>query len=301
MPSGSVFDAPQVVLRAAGQNQLTVVVSVASGARVKQITDGTGRRWLADPGRADPPAGDLVEFAAGTRGGWDECLPSIAKCQDPNPRRGEFTIPDHGVFWMRPWRIVQLSDSTVKVDSDPIDHPLRVRKTLTLTPGSSTLETRIRITNVGHDDYGFLYSAHPLWDWQEAAIIEVPGSTALRPGFGSSVPDLRSDSTIFDPSGERENFKYFLRWSGDARLRFPSVGAKLSLRDQSDATPWLGVCINRGAWPSTQENERWIALEPTNAPTDSLVEATAQHSSTTLVAGESVEWASTVTISYDSP
>ena len=280
-------------------DDLTVVIDVESGARVTQITDARGRDWLVDLWRGNPPVSDSVDFASGTRGGWDECLPSIAACPDPNPERAGTDIPDHGVFWMRPWRVVRLGRSSVEVDSDPTDHPLRVWKKLTLEAGSSTLTTRIRITNLGESDYGFLYSAHPLWNWRSPAVIEAPGSTELRAAFGSGLPDLKSFSTELDPNGTAENYKYFLRWDGLAHLRFPSTGARLSLTGDPRVTPWLGVCINRAAWPSVEDEERWIALEPTNSPTDLLLDAMTDESALTLASRESIEWTSAVKISYD--
>jgi hypothetical protein len=37
--------------------------------------------------------------------------------------------------------------------------------------------------------------------------------------------------------------------------------------------PYVGICFNLDAWPSTGEKARWVAIEPSTGPTDKLDEA----------------------------
>jgi galactose mutarotase-like enzyme len=263
---------------------------------------------MVDTGRADPPTGEPIAFVEGTRGGWDECLPSIASCADPNPGRDGELVGDHGDFWAQPWRVEHASATEVLLDSDGIDHPLRVRKTIRLWSGRPGFEVRLHVHNRSEDDYRFLYSAHPLWAWEHPAEIELPGATEVRSAFGEdwppstvaswpSVPVVaggRRDLSDIPRSGKPANYKVFVRWAGEARLSFPALRAAVVLRQSPDVTPWLGLCVNRDAWPAIGAGESWIAVEPTTAPTDSLLTALELGAARLLAPGASLSWTSSI-------
>ena len=301
---------PSAIVLTAEHPGLTVTVVPRSGARIAQITDAAGRNWLIDTGRAEPNTDRPIAFTEGTRGGWDECLPSIAACTDPNPGHTGSQIADHGDFWSRPWTVQELLATEVSLDSGDVDHPLRIRKTIRLWPGCPGFEVSLDVHNRSERDYRFLYSAHPLWAWSNTAVIELPGATELRTAFGQQWPESLSGSWPFlndgvgDPddlstvlrAGNPTNYKVFVRWAGHARLSFPALRAAVVLRQSSQHTPWLGICVNRDAWPAVGAGESWIAIEPTTAPTDSLLEAVRSGSDRVLAPGQSLSWTSSIEI-----
>jgi hypothetical protein len=271
-------------------NGVTVSVTPAGGGRITQLIDRRGQRWLVETGRPEPVFTDgvAVDFTAGTRGGWDECLPSITACVHPDTA---VTVADHGDYWWRPWQIIALADDRLILEPAEVNGPLRVRKTISVSHERAALQMGIRVTNVGTTDYRFLYSAHPLWRWDGDARLDVPGAGETRVTFGHP-----SATDAWPRTGTPENFKMFLRWDGCATLSFAGRAGALRLTQAGTATPWLGVCVNRDHWPADCPGESWIALEPTSSPTDSLVDAAADGSAHRLGSGQSLEWNSTVEI-----
>lgn len=308
--SGTTAQPPSAIVLTAEHPGLTVTVVPRSGARIAQITDAAGRNWLIDTGRAEPNTDRPIAFAEGTRGGWDECLPSIVSCTDPNSGRAGSQIADHGDFWARPWTVQELLATEVVLDSGDVHHSLRIRKTIRLRPGRPGFEVRLDVHNRSERAYRFLYSAHPLWAWSNTAEIELPGATEVRTGFGQQWPEPLSGSWpllsngVGDPvdlstvsrTGKPTNYKVFVRWAGHARLSFPALRSAVELRQSSQLTPWLGICVNRDAWPAVGAGESWIAIEPTTAPTDSLLEAVMAGTDQVLEPGQSLSWTSSIEI-----
>ena len=279
---------------------LTVTVTPEGGARITQLTDRTGRRWLVETGRpqvgtATDPA--RVDFADGSRGGWDECVPSVAACRHPDT--GD-PVADHGDLWWRPWRVVRLTRERVTLEPAVRTGPLLARKTVTVGRTRPELRVRLAVRNTGDRDHRVLYSAHPLWRWPGDARLDVPAGGETRGAFGrvrggGSWPHCGGyDLSALARAGVPENFKAFVRWDGRATLSFGA--AVLMLSRSGGPTPWLGVCVNRDAWPPQSPGDSWIALEPTTSPTDSLVEATAAGDAVTLAGGHHVVWENTVRI-----
>lgn len=292
---------------------LTVTVIADHGARISRLTDSRGVQWLAGTGAAELPATTPTLFANGTRGGWDECLPSVSTCDDPN--RPGVAIADHGDFWARPWTVTQTDDHSVTMSAAIPGHPLRATKTVTLAGGAEKLRVDVQLRNHSDHPYAFLYSAHPLWAFTRDAHLDLPGAgefiTAFGPGWSDPKtaywPNLptgsgaRQDLSDIPLRGELINYKVFVRWSGTARLEFPDLGSALLLQQRPDTAPWLGVCINRGAYPSRAGGDHWIALEPTNAPTDSLVTAVGLGSAQVLQAAATACFTSQIQIQHSEP
>ena len=74
-------------------------------------------------------------------------------------------------------------------------------------------------------------------------------------------------------------------------------GSLLEIRWDAKALPWLGIWVTRGAWHGFTH----IALEPTNAPLNSLTELAAPHPeeekfTEPLGPGESRTWRLLVTV-----
>jgi galactose mutarotase-like enzyme len=290
------------------ENRAGLVISVAlNGARIVQISDPDGHDWLVETDRpAIDPEGP-VDFTEGTRGGWDECLPSIDPEADPNAQRGDTTIADHGDFWFRDWALVEQTDLGLVLSSIPIDHPLRLRKTFRLDPVHPRLEIEVEVTNASGDDYRFLTSGHPLFAWTSAARIEVPDAGEVRSAFGEAqmgadVARWSRESIAVGDAVElaRDHavamYKIFVRWTGITRLKLAGMRWFLELEQSPEITPWLGICVNRRSWPAGEPGDDWIALEATTSPTDSLTVATDTASARNLAPDATLRWTTEVTM-----
>lgn len=308
---GRAWQAGPVVL--SRPNGLSLTLIPAHGGRIAQITDARGNNWLADTGAAELPADAPVEFSGGTRGGWDECLPSVSDCTDPN--RPGIEIADHGDFWATPWAVDDLDEHCVSLVSEVPGHPLQVRKTVALPAEYESMYVEIEIRNRTDLPYRYLYSAHPLWAFEHDISIDLPGAGRMRTAFGpgwlepvrGKWPLLPSpDSAPQDMSqiarhGDRSNYKVFVRWSGRAQYRVKALDSALRLRQSPEVNPWLGLCVNRGAYPHAAAAEHWIALEPTTAPTDSLAVAVQSGSAQKLGAAGTVRWSTQIQIVHGAP
>lgn len=260
---------PQTAEVTLDNGAIRVGVLVSSGARMVELIDvQTGRNWLTVP-FADPAA-IPAHFADGTRSGFDDCLPSIVALIDPNSDEGgsRRAILDHGDFWNTPWTLIESSATRMVLATHGARHPLRVSKTLQIGDRASVV-INYRVETDRAEPYLFLYSAHPLLTWDADAVLDLPDAELIAGFPPDAVPEpirrLRHD-------GPSVNTKFFVRSDGRCALWFAGSERVLTLT-QGSTLPWLGVCINREAWPSAEARERWIALEPTNSPTDDLLEA----------------------------
>lgn len=263
------------------------------GARIAEIVDASGRNRLAPATRDEPTDDPAVTFAEGTRGGWDECLPSIDPELDHSTER---LITDHGDFWFRPWTLEATTSTELRFDSTPIDHSLHMRKAVRVV--HDRLEIDYEITNAAPVAYRFLYSSHPLFTWPATARIGLPGAGRIVAGFGYDDaegiwPNLGSTDVSRIARAEPIAVKYYVEWAGEASVRFGD-GSGFTLRQSPDTTPWLGVCANHLSWPPDDPSASWIALEATTSATDSLRSAIDQGSATALEPAASVSWTTTV-------
>ena len=271
--------------------ELSVDVS-SVGARIQQIRDRSGRAWLVETNGPEPDFADaVVDFTRGTRGGWDDCLPSIDPEPDPSAPR---TIADHGDFWHREWRVERRTLNEIELSTAGIDHPLLLRKVITIT--GCRLEIETTAVNASSEQYSMLVSAHPLFAWPADATVQIPGATESRLAFGDTL-DTRQDGTIvIEQRAAPWTGKTFVRWAGRARMRFAGSRDVLEIEQSTDTAPWIGICVNRHSWPAPHPGPDWIALEPTTSPTDSLRAAIDDSTATTLEPGDALAWMTSVTI-----
>lgn len=273
-------------------DRLTTTVVPEAGARIAQLADHTGRGWLVETDRPEPAyppdvARADVRFTDGTRGGWDECVPSVAATSES---------ADHGDFWFRPWQVTHRTDRSVGLRAVQFG-PLYLSKTVTLHETRAELRVDVEVHNSGGDRLPVLYSAHPLFRWTSTARLEFPRAGEVRPAFGSVRHPVRHGAVV-PRTGAPENYKAFVAWSGTARVSFADRTGGIVMRQPVGGARlrWLGVCVNRDSWPADAPGESWIALEPTTCATDSLDEAEASGQSVVLEPGSRRRWAVTVEI-----
>jgi galactose mutarotase-like enzyme len=240
------------------------------------------------------PRTRTMTFDQSDASGWDECLPSVAACVVPT-EGGVVAIPDHGDLWRVEWQPMIREAHSVTYRGECFSLPLRLERTLTLTEGTSgwNLSLDYSVTNLSSERVPWSWAAHPLFAVEEGDRIVLPGSiTSLRlEGSGGGrlgeggasvawpVARVASGGTtnlsIAEPPMSRIGDKLFagpLRGSEDwCALERSSVGLRIRVSFDAEATPYLGLWICYGGWPEKRGPKQvCVAMEPATAPVDSL-------------------------------
>jgi len=283
---------------------LSVTIRPQEGGRLTQLCDlGTGDEWL-QPGRSDYQLAPDISFKDGAWGGFDECLPSVAPCDHPDRHHGHSSVPDHGHLWSRPWRVVDQTTHSVTLDTSDVEQPVVLTRRIDIDRDAADLVLSYQLHNRGRASYRYVYSAHPLFELPGAAVVELPTGSVMRTAFGARLspgavgrwPDALTseggsiDFSLVQPQPMPRTEKVFVRSRGWCRLHMFGRVRSLLITQDCGYLQWLGVCVNSGQWPNSDQDQHWIALEPTTAPFDSLVEAAAQGWARTLQPNQTQRW-----------
>jgi galactose mutarotase-like enzyme len=288
---------------------LRIQVNPCMGGRIASLVDSsTGVEWLY-PGVSPGPLNAGTAYADGSRGGFDECLPSVSSCNPSDVGWPEGTVGDHGDLWWRPWSIVKTSTHRLELSSEVEGYPLTLVRSLELPGTSSVLRLDYKLSNHAPQALPYLYSAHPLFALSDRMMIEMPAGNAVLSAFGESLeaggwsewPWCQGKSEkhrvdLISAKGAPDNFKVFVRSSGSVTLRSISSGRGVRFRFDPELLPWVGVCVNRRSWPEIGAPDTWIAIEPTTAPTDDLRTAQAGGWAREIAPGSVHEWSMELTL-----
>lgn len=290
----------------------------ASGGKVSSLrSTRTGKEWLwTDPDRplAPRPAGG--DFADHELSGWDECFPTVGPCPYPDPPFAGLALADHGELWRYPWEDVSRDPGEVALALDGRELPYRFERTVRAgSEGGLTFE--YRVSNRSAAPLRSLWSMHPLFAVHPGMTLEIPGRPAMTKEFGfggrlgpedgedggAGRGDVHrwplvhgrrggSDLRVLDADPPAVLDKVVVRGltSGVVALADPVAGEVLSLRFDPRSIPYLGVCINLGAWPFAGRPQRWVALEPTTGGTDRLDDACRRSEAMAIAPFSSVGW-----------
>ena len=304
------------VLISGGECVITVLPSF--GGKIASITVA-GRELLQAPLAPVTKRTKTMSFDESDASGWDECIPSVAACS-VETAAGRAEIPDHGDLWRVEWekqgsgnREQGLENGSLRLFGKCFSLPLEVERTIRLheIERGWRMELSYRIRNCGKYAVPWSWAAHPLFVCEQGDRIVLPesvrtmkvegsGGERLDKGGGSvswpvtvlahggtadlSVVD-RSDSGIGDklfagPLRANEN------WCALERV---SAGLRVRVQFDTLATPYLGLWICYGGWPSRPGPKQvCVAMEPSTAPVDSL--ATKGQWSRELAPGEQFSW-----------
>jgi hypothetical protein len=282
---------------ALSDDSVEVILLPDRGAKLVSLRSiATGREWLwQDPARPVRPAGFGDDYAAHDISGFDECFPTIAACRYPG---GGPELVDHGELWSRPWACeVGADDVTTRIGGVAL--PYEFRRTLSLPePGTVHLDYTVR--NHGSAGFAWLWSAHPLLAAEPGMRIDLPGQPELTKEFGLSnrigaddetgrkghldayvwpfvrgADAARNDLRRLDFPHPPVTDKVIARGLAEGRVALHASGdsERLTFRFDPLALPYVGVCVNMGAWPDPHTPGRWVALEPATGGTDRLDEA----------------------------
>lgn len=258
---------------------MEVSVIPALGGKVTSLRHLPGNReWLWEPETFEGYFASTPEtaFEEGTLVGWDECLPTIAPCT----WQGR-SLPDHGEVWVSSCALDEeaLAQNIIRTTLDLPFSPLRFIRSLTVE--NDTLLAHYRLENNGSTAEQYIWAIHPLFALEPRDRLELPSHVIeqLPTGpwntldFEGDVP--RCEKAFADVSGHIA-----------VTLRNPESSRSLTMTWNAEEHPILGLWLTRGGW----HNHHHLALEPTNARDDSLIDASRRGVLGQLAAGETREW-----------
>lgn len=265
----------------------------------------TGTEFLLPPSAPYVHNSPGTDFENSDRGGFDECLPSVAACDD-GPRN--LAAPDHGELWSTSWEIDYASATELSMSATCPLSDLRLKRKATLE--GSAIALHYHLTNIGSEARSWLWSAHPLLlvepgdrillpkDVNEARV-ECSLSGEWKPGNRLSWPHIshpngsRTDLSIVPPPDGTTGNKLFTQASSEGWCALHRKRARrlIVFRFDPKELPYLGIWICLGAWPAIQTPKQYtVALEPTTSNCDSLASACANGAARWLEPGDSVTW-----------
>ncbi len=273
---------------------LRVVTIPDRGGKIASlIRQETGYEYLlqADRVKGYQPLTYGADFESGDLSGFDECLPTIAKCEYPlEPFLGT-RLPDHGDVWCLPAK-VETTGAEVKFVTSLTSLPLRFSKSVRVQGNSIRLD--YELTNLSQSIVRFLWSAHPLLSVQsQAEIVLPPEVNEVELGWSKGdrlgqARDLCSWPLTKERSGRVVDLSKVLGPSegtadklftprlrqGFCGLLLPEVNESISFHFDPALIPYLGIWICQGGWPlNGTEKQFTVALEPCTGRPDSLEEA----------------------------
>ena len=297
-------------------SQLAVTVLPAEGGRVASLRSlHTGVEFLTQPLKSGfhVQSGLSASFQDGPCAGIEECLPTVGPC-GPDTEGGP--APDHGDFWQLAWKVTEATSTRVRLHAVGFSRPLLFCKELSLE--GSELRIHYCVENLQAAPTSFLYACHPLFAVAEGdRIVLRPEAQALtlyysrreRLGAGGSIlgwprtlSGVRLDVVGARTAGTAEML-YTGRLSegcsgndcsghGYCGVYRCSVRQGLTLSFDALKLPYLGLWLCYGGWPDkgAEPRQSAVAMEPTNAPCNTLAEAQRTGSALRLGAGESIRW-----------
>ncbi|MHB0875789.1 MAG: aldose epimerase family protein [Anaerolineae bacterium] len=219
-------------------------VLVDSGAKIHEfVYKPADRDFLWHNPRIEPRRpvfqGDVDAYWSG---GLDEAIPTGHACTF----NGE-ALPYLGEVWSLAWdyEITRRGGDAVEVHlwrATPIS-PLLVERWMSVRAGEAIVRMRHRVTNVGRNDFPFMWGLHPAWAVSDRHRIDLPSCEVL---IEESVPG--------DRLGERGT-RYTWPWAQDR-----GTGQPVDMRRVLG--PDAGTSDFQFAHPIS---EGWLAITDTEA------------------------------------
>lgn len=275
---------------------VSIVVVPELGAKIVSLKNQvSGREWCWHPG-------DTLElfaneygasFGDSTHAGIDECFPTIEEC-DWNGR----SLPCHGEVWSEAWTVTDGSAEAC-ISTRICSSPFTLQRRISIS--SSTVRLDYTLQNDSDSPESYLWALHPFFRVGPGDRLELPAEVdhlvlSAANGFPVGASTLSWPSPFpgfhldrFDlGENKASRFKAFTAplEAGHACIINDDTKDCLKMSWDTRKTPYLGVWVTRGGYRDIQYV---VALEPTNAPSDSLAEAS-QSEHTILSGGEVHKW-----------
>ncbi|MBC7814546.1 MAG: DUF5107 domain-containing protein [Burkholderiales bacterium] len=252
-------------------------------------------------------------FGSYDASGFDDCFPTIGECLYPEFPWEGITVPDHGEMWCTSW-LCELQETGVYLHAYGVRFPYHFEKWITLSPDAGTFSIAYCVSNLASYDFKYSWAAHPLFAACEGMRILLPGQPETRFVFaigdriGGEFLETHRWPWMRTPSGDPVDYSVIGSPSlaandkvyadvGDAgwcALHHPESGDFIGFRFSPEKLPYLGICINHGAYPFEGVKGFWVALEPCTGYPDPLDQVIALQKHATLKGRGSAEWSLTL-------
>jgi galactose mutarotase-like enzyme len=308
--------------------QLALLPEVAG--KIIEITDRrSGRNWMwSNPGLAPArPAYGSSFGAALDSGGWDEILLSINPERTQLPCGTHCEIPDHGDLVGQSWEVIdrgidRAGNVFCELGSGGRAIDYRWRRRLVLDARRPLLQLEYSLENTGTAPCPWFWCAHPLIAMDDGMQIQLspglPFQVAAAHGLdgAEALPALRWPWLKFGTGTELDladcfanpvsgfAAKLFFRSAAPAQVavQTPDGSERFLLSYDAEKIPWLGLWINNRGWSGLNAQPyRNLGLEPSTAPTDSLVQAVAENQVAFIQPGERRQWSLQVSLQANPP
>lgn len=278
-------------------DRISATVLPDSGGRIWELWDKpNNRQWIWHrPGHVPGPATLGSNYDDVWAGGWEELFPNDA----PGVFEGK-NLPDHGEWWLRPWRVVdELEGEEIRLTVELTVRHVVCEKVITLPSHSDTLTVRYRIRSQESSGFHFLFKQHLPLALNSDCRLVLPGGrvTAVDPSFGTLVgtaspfewpiaPSRVDLSEVPYAASASREFVYVddlaKGWCG---CDDPIAKSSLRLSFDKSQLPFVWLFLTYGGW-----RECYTAvLEPcTNMPKD-LAEAVRRGTSAFLAPNDLFE------------
>ena len=272
---------------------LLVAIPGRGGKLASLIRQQSGYEYLLQPAAAHKYR-ELVyadDFANGDLSGFDECIPTVAKCRYPSEPAFGKQVPDHGDVWSLPSKLEVVGEKVSFITS-LISLPLRFTKTVQLQ--GNTVRLDYEVANFSHFPLRYLWSAHPLLSVQPETEIVLPEDVDEleigwskdgrlgQPGDRCSWPIAKERSrrsidiskVVSLDEGTAEKLFTPRLSQGSCGLFVRKANESIAFRFDPTLVPYLGLWICLGGWPLDRTTKQLtVALEPCSGRPDSLEEA----------------------------
>jgi galactose mutarotase-like enzyme len=272
------------------------------GKMVSLRRNESGQEFLLPPSSGECQRGSYgAIFGSADASGFDECVPTVSPCRDPNTPLSRETLPDHGDLWSSAWEYQLEADSLVlKARGKCL--PYEFTKRITLQESQIILQ--YEICNSGPSPVKYLWSSHPL-------LIAEPGAYVILPDDVENVfvnwsrdsqlgtlgdcipwPGVQKLDMIGDPSSRTAHKLYATNLrKGYCAFYRPRANESILFRFDPAEIPHLGVWICEGGWPEEGGGSQFtVALEPCKGYPDSLEEAARRGTCSELPPGATQRW-----------
>jgi UDPglucose--hexose-1-phosphate uridylyltransferase len=292
---------------------LRLVVVPDLGGRVVSLRDRrNGREWLV---QAPPPhrgelsswSGEDAVFGAAEAAGWDECLPTVARCPDPSAP-SEPALRDHGALWGRAAAVRAFEeDGHPGLLTSWVDPRWQLEVERRIRLEGDVLHLSYGVSNTKPQPVALLWSMHALLDLEPGARIEMGtatpfvvssalgcGSESVRMAEVHQWPLLewgegRRDLSIADAPGAGWAAKVYADPGPTTMRAINPDGSSISFHQPGSPEPAFGLWLDYGGWPAPM-GVRQVAIEPATSGHDDLGGAMRDGRALTLAPGASANW-----------
>lgn len=266
-----------------------VEYDLEDGGRLARLSYDGYDLLTGEPAVFRPPQKDYGEFEKRPVYGYDDCFPTIGKCEYPGSGRN---LPDHGEACWLQWELTEEPDGlTFEVASELT--PLVFKRKMTFTP--SSLVWSFEVSNRSDRSLPFQHSMHSLLRPEEIVSMELPE-------FASAYDWNRKQELSFTTPSEVEKFlsdlphgsveMIFLRGvRGDKYSWSYSNGTRIEADVPFKYFPTLGIWWNKGGYPDEEGLARSeCAFEPIAGNTAILGQGYAEGNCLTVGGNGKVTW-----------